>query len=358
MFRTPSKLVKRDLDKEKKADQSTSEDQRSKEPKPPKKERHPSPPRSETKMTTQPDEWNKVPDKLTILTSESYARWRYDIEIILSVRGLWKITTGDEKAPDRPDDLAAVSADIRRIYYKDLNAWLLKDNKAKEILTRSLDSQHHDVIRSCKLASRIWSTLKTLYESNTGTSVLQVTREFHNMKWRLDDSVMGFFGRLRTVANKAEALNAAISSTTIIAKIMSEAPAVYTPLKESWEVTMLSGTKLTLDQLLGQMVRVERQHEQERQADDAHGLHKAFTVKTQQNFRTRNCDNCGKRGHFKAVCWLPGGGAHVNQQAQNRIQREDNGGTAATGAPNRSSATNRSGAEHARAPVHRANIGF
>ena len=275
-------------------------------------------------MTTQ-DEWTKVPEKLTILTSETYARWRYDIEIILSVRGLWKITTGDEKAPDRPDNLAEVSADIRRIYYKDLDTWLLKDNKAKEILTRSLDSHHHDVIRACKYANKIWSTVKTLYESNTGTSVLLVTREFHDLIWRPDDSVMGFFGRLRTVANKAEALNAAISSTTIVAKIMSEAPAIYTPLKESWEVTMLSGTKLTLDQLLGQMVRVERQHQlvKGKEAESPHNpAGSAFAVKKKLPF-TGNCFNCGRKGHSAARCYAEGGGAHRDERHEQ--QREHAG---------------------------------
>ena len=116
---------------------------------------------------------------------------------------------------------------------------------------------------------------------------------------------MGFFGRLRTVANKAEALNAAISSTTIVAKIMSEAPAIYTPLKESWEVTMLSGTKLTLDQLLGQMVRVERQHQLEKG--------KKGGVSTQ------SCRISISAAH----CYAEGGGAHRDERHEQ--QREHAG---------------------------------
>ena len=74
------------------------------------------------------------------------------------------------------------------------------------------------------------------------------------------------------------------------------------------------GAKHALDQLLGRMVLVERQIELERQSDAARILHKEFGAKIQRTPRRRNCHNCGKRGHIKAVCWLPGGGAHFSQQ--------------------------------------------
>lgn len=342
MFRTPSKLFKRDSVKdEEKAESSTREDQREddrnpEKKKPSKKSRAPTPP---AEMTEQVDsEWTKIPDKLPIRTSESYSRWRYDIEIILRVRDLWMIIQGKEKVPKDPGDSADSAS--KASYRKELNAWFLKDNKAKEVLTRSLDGRHHDMIRSCKWAQNIWSTIKAVYEQNTGTSVLHVMRELHDIKWTQGDSVMGFFGRIRTVANKAEALDAAIAESQILAKIMSEAPVIYTPLKESWEVSMLSGAELTIDQLLGQMVRVERQHEMTKATEEVIKYNSAYAVKNKVQ-HIPNCDNCGKRGHLKPACWMPGAGAHHRQQGnpdrqqngKNQEQRNKNNGAAATAVP-------------------------
>lgn len=321
MFRTPSKLVKRDADK------STSEEQRDKKEKEPekqkqvKKERFPSPPKAEPEMSNE-SEFAKIPEKLPLLTADSYARWRYDIEIILRVRGLWRMTQGEEKPPATPDQLADRAA--KEQFNKEMHDWYLKDNKAKEILTRSLDSRHHDMIRACKYAQKIWSLIKTLYEQNTGTSVLQVQREFHAMKWKNDDTVMGFFARLRTVANKSEALDSKITDTTIIAKVMAEAPAVYTPLKESWEVTMLAGTALTLDQLLGQMIRVEKSQPEKTKASSRHN-HDEHSTALAVNQRTPfsgNCFNCGRQGHSAARCRARGGGAQAGKGARQTQQAQ------------------------------------
>lgn len=116
------------------------------------------------------DSWSKIPDKLPLLTSETYARWAYDIKVILQVRDLLNITIGKENPPGALDP--AATADQKKKYKDDCNAWIVKDAKAKEVLTRSLDSYHHDLIRSCGYARQIFETLRNVYEQKSGTTVL------------------------------------------------------------------------------------------------------------------------------------------------------------------------------------------
>ena len=240
MFRTPSKLLQRD----KKREQGIRE---------PKEEQDD---KDSIEMADE-NNWNKNL-KVPILTTENFARWKYDIMIILSNRGVWRIVSKEQKAPANiPDDATAAQV---AAYNKSVGEWLTTDGKAKEILTRSLDERHHDMIRSCKYAFQIWEVIAALYEQKTGTSVLLAQKEFHDSKWTSDDTALGFFGRLRTVANKLEALGTKMDDSLILSKIISEAPPQYTALKESWEVSLLSGADLKLQDLLGQMVRVEKQY--------------------------------------------------------------------------------------------------
>lgn len=270
------------------------------------------------------DEW-KCPDKLPILTTESFSRWKYEIVIILKNRGLWKITNKEEKPPKALEEGATQQAITA--YNKELEAWYAKDEKAKEILTRSLDERHHDMIRSCKYARKIWETIMTLYEQKTGTSVLLAQREFHEIKWTPTDTVLGFFGRLRTVANKLEALGSEVAETLIISKIISEAPVEYSALKESWEVSLLSGVQLNLDSLLGQMVRVERQKNQMKPAEPktSPGDQGSAYLNRERKPFEGECFNCGKKGHSKAKCWAPGGGAYKADEEHCKCRHQKRG---------------------------------
>ena len=65
-------------------------------------------------------EWDKPPERMVILNSTNYARWKYDRDVILQARGLVKIVTGEEKLPAK----VKVDADAARKekYITDYNA--------------------------------------------------------------------------------------------------------------------------------------------------------------------------------------------------------------------------------------------
>src|SRR2546421_3855020 len=137
---------------------------------------------------------------LPLLTSGSFARWKFEMMIILESRDLMNIVIGKEPEPRVPtltklpkvsedpttrskqkeyDDIMAENENLKQNYYQSLKSFNSKEAKAKELLSRSCDDSHHSMIRSCTKASEIWQTLCNLYEQKTTTNVFLAQRQFH-----------------------------------------------------------------------------------------------------------------------------------------------------------------------------------
>src|SRR2546421_11107051 len=139
---------------------------------------------------TSSQEWEKLAERMVTLNSTNYARWKYDVDVILQARGLVKIVVGEDKLPTKVK--ADADAAIKEKYIADYNAWITRDARAKEILTRSLDERHHDMIRSQTTAYGIFKTIKNVYEQKSASNVFMAQREFHETKWKRDTTALGF----------------------------------------------------------------------------------------------------------------------------------------------------------------------
>ena len=218
MFRTPDqkKSVKEEVTRmqegdEKKTDKSTSRPssppQEVKKEKKSKKKRKPDTSSGgDQRMadTAKSDEWMRAPDRLPILTKDNYPRWKYDINVILMARDLLKMSQGSEKLP------SALAADAdnatKEDYNKKYTEWVQRDAKAREILTRSLDSRHHDLIRSCTTAYGITKTLMSMHEQKSSQNLFLVQREYHECKWFATTTALEFISKVKTITNKMETL--------------------------------------------------------------------------------------------------------------------------------------------------------
>lgn len=95
---------------------------------------------------------------LPVLTSTSFQRWRFDIASALEAQDLYDIVYGTEVRPQ----LDGTDGAIKK--------WRMKDAKARNMLSMSLDEEHHTMIRSCSSAAEIWKTLVKYRESSTTTN--------------------------------------------------------------------------------------------------------------------------------------------------------------------------------------------
>lgn len=288
----------------------------------------------------------KIEFKLPLLTDTTFSRWKYDIKIILEARSLWTIVQGKEKPPNVPQKrvarvdtsdmskdkaahaLQAAQAQLDNEYAaavveykKDLKEWNVKDARAREVLTRSMDERHHQMIRSCVTAAHMFKITETLYEQKTSSNIFLATREFHALKWTADMKAMSFVADMRASMSKLEALGEPISDAMMIAKLINELPESFSSIRESWEISMIAGAELSVQDLLSQLIKVERNRAEQakNKTQENESRSEAFTASKGPGSFPGNCFNCGKQGHSAARCFAPGGGRE-GQGPDNRVQ--------------------------------------
>ena len=309
--------------------------------------------------------------KLPILTATSYARWKFDIQIILEVRDVWKVACGRDKLPAAPkkpttaadgDEKSETRKAAELKYQKDcadhkviVADWTAKDAKAREILSRSLDDRHHEMIRSAVTAVGMLSTLQQLYEQKSTSNVFMATREFHELKWSSDTTAMSFVARLKGIASKLDSLGEKVSDAMLMSKIINELPAAYQILKESWEINTLSGSNLTVNDLLSQLVRMESGKKQEKKTTDTASafFHKTLPVK--RGPETRVCFKCNKAGHLKRDCRSKGNNGQkmsFNNRKNDQPQQSQSGNSSTSQSPKDAKGSN------AKANVTHVKVGY
>ena len=270
-----------------------------------------------------------------MLTDKTYQRWKYDIAIVLTSRGLLKMANGDELPPDAPGDDATEAA--KAAYKKRFDAWLTKDAKAKEVVIRSLDDKHHDMIRSCLTAYEILKTIKTLHEQKTASNLFEAQRQYHDLCWTTGTTALEYVSRVKVVASKIEALGEKVSEAMLMAKILNDLPPEYEMLKEAWEVTAMSrGAVLKLDDLISQLIRHEKKlsqsqpsdeptgdssnEEYESADDEMPGTNMAYTASSRFY---GNCRSCGQGGHKQEDCHRESTSGSEDSQATSCETDED-----------------------------------
>jgi hypothetical protein len=277
----------------------------------------------------------KVDFKLPLLSSAtSYPRWKYDMKIILEVRGVLAVASGEDRKPLRPAPPTNIRVDYSKCktpedkqlvkeqaeqeaaeryaaqvenFEKDLAIWKKKDAKAREVIARSLDERHHQMIRSATTALEMGSLFEDMYERKSSQNVFAATQKNTEVKWTDGMSAMAFVAEVKRLAANLTTLGCHVSDESMIAKILNSLPKAYDNMRESWEINMLAGNDLDLNSLIQQLVRHE-----ERLAVSARPLEQTdgCELAAGTGFRMAGkCYNCGLRGHKKEECFAPGGDA-------------------------------------------------
>lgn len=287
----------------------------------------------------------KVDFKLPLLTSAtSYPRWKYDMQIILEVRGVLAVATGEDRKPIHPvmplnilvDYSQCKTQEERQLvknaaqeeaenkheaavekYEKDLTAWKKKDAKAREVIARSLDERHHQMIRSATTAVEMISLFEDMYERRSSQNVFAATQKYTEAKWSEGMTAMAFVAEVKRLAANLTTLGCHVSEESMVAKILNSLPKSYDNMRESWEINMLAGNNLDLNSLVQQLVR----HEERLSAAATERFEKiggcGFNAATGFGFAGK-CYNCGMRGHRKEECYAPGGDAFDPEFKKNK----------------------------------------
>ena len=166
------------------------------------------------------------------LTSNNYQRWKFEVSAILESKEVLDVVNGTLKLPD----------DTKVLEVKD---WKKKDALARTILSKSLDDDHHNFIRSCLTSKDMWSTIVSLKEQATVSTKLLANQEFHSFKWESGMSVSSFLSQLNVIAGKLESLDAKQDESSLIGKVIHCLPQEFDSFRQSWRLTSTGDSTFT-----------------------------------------------------------------------------------------------------------------
>lgn len=98
------------------------------------------------------------------LSEENWSTWKFQTEIILKSKGLYKVVTGEcERTRNNEEE------------------WERKDAKAQEIIALRLEEKPLNHIITCNTSSAMWTKLKAVYEHQSAVSVHLSKQKFFSL---------------------------------------------------------------------------------------------------------------------------------------------------------------------------------
>jgi hypothetical protein len=248
--------------------------------------------------------------------------------------------TGLEVRPANPT--STTTEEDRKSVLAEIKAWEKSDAVAMTILSKSLDEEHHSLIRDCTTAKQIWDRIKALKEQASVSSKLSANEAFHGYQWKEGMNVSSFLSGLSIITQKISSLSVdgiGLDEATIMAKVVKSLPDEYDSFRQSWRMTVKDTSKLS--DLQSQLLAAETDMKERDESSGAVGTGDAFNAgrlgrnkkkkfqfspatSTQDNDRPV-CKYCKKPGHTKEKCFK-----RQRDQAKQSNQRNISPGTAAT----------------------------
>ncbi|KAK9720589.1 hypothetical protein QE152_g21996 [Popillia japonica] len=108
------------------------------------------------------------------LNNNNWNVWKFQIKVILMAKGLYDITTGNEKEPAEVDLKAS---------------WKLKDAKAQEALVTRMEEGPLSHVMQCVNAAEMWAKLESIYDRKSDVSTHLLNEQFYNLKFENDDII-------------------------------------------------------------------------------------------------------------------------------------------------------------------------
>lgn len=225
------------------------------------------------------------------LNHTNYAEWSLRMEAILIRGGFWDLVTGDEKLAEGESNEGIVKAFRKR-----------EAQCKAEIVLRVDDSQLSHMADRSPLV--VWNSLAGVHRARGFGSRLQLRRNFITASMKEGQSMEGWIGEVRGLANRLKAIDVDISNEDMIVVLTAGLPATYTPIVISFDA--LDSSKLTLDFVITRLL-----NEEGRQAtpsltsvdiktEDSDDANTALNV---SKFRSDvQCFYCLLKGHYSSVC--------------------------------------------------------
>ncbi|UYV62168.1 hypothetical protein LAZ67_1008103 [Cordylochernes scorpioides] len=217
------------------------------------------------------------------LNGQNYRSWKYNIKMLLIEKGLWDVMFKDEDTQD-----AKLKA---------------QKDRALAVIALSINTEHQIHIIDCSSPLDAWKNLEQVFEPKSRSRILQLKKQFVNIKLQTGESMLDYLNRLKICTDHLKEAGAEVDDQDIAYSMLSGLP-------DSFDTLVMSFGNVEDSDFTSNKVRNTLLTEYERRSSRegaSSGLGEALNFSKDDTRKTSRkqgvkCYRCSKIGHIAKDC--------------------------------------------------------
>ncbi|UYV83621.1 hypothetical protein LAZ67_23001719 [Cordylochernes scorpioides] len=217
------------------------------------------------------------------LNGQNYRSWKYNIKMLLIEKGLWDVMFKDEDTQD-----AQLKA---------------QKDRALAVIALSMNTEHQIHIIDCSSPQDAWKNLEQVFEPKSRSRILQLKKQFVNIKLQTGESMLDYLNRLKICTDHLKEAGAEVDDQDIAYSMLSRLP-------DSFDTLVMSFGNVEDSDFTSNKVRNTLLTEYERRSareGASSGLGEALNFPKDDTRKTSRkqgvkCYRCSKIGHIAKDC--------------------------------------------------------
>ncbi|XP_036320832.1 uncharacterized protein LOC118735278 [Rhagoletis pomonella] len=150
------------------------------------------------------------------------------------------------------------------------------EGKAMNAIIQSLDTEHGNLVLTCKTFKETMEKIRSIYEKNSDIRAMTLYEEFFTVKMRDDESVASYVARINQLASEIEQQNEKLSDRLKMTRIITGLTSNFNYYKTAWYNTK---EYRTINELMSSL-QLEEENLNRLNGKDTASLSAAFSAKT------------------------------------------------------------------------------
>lgn len=214
------------------------------------------------------EEINQI-EKLT--GAENYQLWKFQVTILLKASDAYDIVTREQPIPKTEN-------------------WARKDASAQKVIVMTIDKKIVVHIMNCETAKEMWDKITAVYQRCDEQLKCNLLQEFFGYSYSKETDISTYISKLQNMASKLNVLEARVTDSMIVSKILTSLPEEYKYFISAWESVAMQ--ERTLENLTARLLMEESRNKTCGEEEGA----VAFRASEQK------CYKCNEKGHIARTC--------------------------------------------------------